>query len=115
MKHEIIALAEILKETGFVVYLSDSQDYGIFADSTGNRVVYFQYDRLGGYQFSGTYKANQQCGTGWRLELKGFLKSDFNKALYQIAPNWATQGYKPKYQTLEGYLKDNKHSKYYLF
>ena len=115
MKPEIITLAETLKELGFVVCLSDSQNYGIFTDDSGKRVVYFQYDRLEGYQFSGTYEANQQCGTGWRLELKGFLKSDFNKALYQIAPNWATQGYRPKYQTLESYLKDNKHSKYYLF
>ena len=115
MKPEIITLAETLKEMGFVVYLSESQNYGIFTDGSGGRVVYFQYDRLGGYQFSGTYKSNRYCGTGWRLELKGFSKDDFNKALYQLAPHWATQGHKPAYQTLESYLKENKYSKYYLF
>lgn len=115
MKPEIITLAEILKETGFVVYLSENQNYGIFTDDSGKRVVYFQYDRLEGYQFSGTYKANQQCGTGWGLRLKGFSESALLKALYQMAPNWVTQGYKPSYQTLESYLKDNKHSRYYLF
>ena len=114
MKPEIITLAETLKGLGFVVYLSESQNYGIFTDESGKRVVYFQYDRLGGYQFSGTYKANRVCGTGWRLELKGFSKDDFNKSLYQLAPSWVTQGYKPAYQTLESYLKDNEYSKYYL-
>lgn len=115
MKPEIITLAETLKEMGFIVYLSESQNYGIFTDDSGKRVVYFQYDRMEGYQFSGTYKANRYCGTGWGLRLKGFSESDFNKALYQVAPNWATQGYTPNYQTLENYIKDNKHSKYYLF
>ena len=115
MKPEIITLAETIKELGFVVYLSDSQNYGIFTDGSGKRVVYFQYDSLGGYQFSGTYKANKQCGTGWHLKLKGFSKDDFNEALYRMAPSWVTQGYQPKYQTLESYLNDNKHSKYYLF
>lgn len=115
MKPEIISLAETLKELGFVVYLADNKNYGIYSDNTGNRVVYFQYDTFGGYQFSGTYKANLKCGTGWRLEMQGLAKPDFEKALNTIAPYWATQGYKPTYQTLQTYIKDNKHSKYYLF
>ena len=115
MKPEIITLAETLKEMGLVVYLSENQNYGIFTDESGERVVDFQCDRLEGYQFSGTYEANLACGTGWRLELKGFSESDFNKALRQIAPQWAMQGHNPKYQTLKSYLMDNKHSKYYLF
>lgn len=115
MKPEIITLAETLKEMGFVVYLSENQNYGIFTNESGERVVYFQYDRLEGYQFSGTYKANQYCGTGWRLNTPRFTKSDFEKALNAHAPQWATNDYKVTYQDIGNYLKFNQHSKYYLF
>lgn len=115
MKIEIISLAETLKDSGFVVYLAENQNYGIFTDSTGKRVVYFQYDNLKGYQFSGTYKANRECGTGWRLDINYTNKSDLENALVIPAPQWATNGYPVNHQNIGTYLQDNAHSNYYLF
>ena len=115
MKPEIISLAETLKESGFVVYLAENQNYGIFTDNAGKRVVYFQYDRLGGYQFSGTCKANRECGTGWGLRINYMNKSDLENALITPAPHWATNGYPVNYHSINTYLKDNAYSNYYLF
>ena len=108
MKLEIISLAETLKESGFVVYLAENQNYGIFTDRTGKRVVYFQYDRLGGYQFSGTYKASRECGTGWQLGINYMDKSDLENALITPAPRWATNGCPVNYHSINTYLKDMK-------
>jgi hypothetical protein len=115
MKPEIITLAETLKGFGFVVYLAENQNYGIFTDSTGKRVVYFQYDRMEGYQFSGTYKANRECGTGWGLNVANIDRPTLKNALINHAPYWATKGYTVNYHNIDTYLKDNAHSNYYLF
>ena len=115
MKPEIISLAETLKESGFVVYLAENQNYGIFTDNAGKRVVYFQHDRLGGYQFSGTCKTHSECGTGWGLRIANIKLDDLKNALISHAPRWATNGCEITYHTLDTYLKCNGHSKYYLF
>ena len=115
MKTETITLAETLKEFGFVVYLAESQNYGIFTDNTGARVVYFQCDKIRGCQFFGTYKANRECGTGWKLKIASINRIDLKNALITPAPQWATGGYAVTYHTLDTYLKYNKHPKYYRF
>lgn len=115
MKPEIITLAETLKEFGFVVYLAESQNHGIFTDSTGKRVVYFQFSRLEGYQFSGTYKVNRECGTGWRFDIDNIDKPSLKNALNKHAPHWVTNGYTVNYHNIDTYLKENAHSNYHIF
>lgn len=105
------ALAKaLLDNTNYRVYLSMRAgcNHGFFTDTTGSRVVSFQYDIFGGIRFSGNY-ISKSCGTGWVMPdtsvpdtvTQSWADSLFNAGI----PLWATNGEHVKWATCAHILK----------
>lgn len=111
---EIKEIAETLTALGFSVYVAESGTHGIYTDSTGQRVVSFQWD-LGGVKFSGNYLPAQKCGTGWGMETRGLplTQESATFMLNATAPSW-TGNTNPVYTTAAEHLAFYTASKYTL-
>ena len=69
-------LAQEILKAGFRVFIAERGTYGFYTDEEGTRVVSFHYG-LGGFDFSGNYKAvhphgGRNIGTGWVLRTASF-------------------------------------------
>jgi len=109
-KETIRELAKEIKNDGLRVFISDSGTYGIYADESEQRVVYFELD-FGVPVFSGCYAATRGSGTGWNMTDRDYdYRGKFREMLQNNAPSWANKT--PVYLSLESYLKNATHSDY---
>ncbi|WYV99788.1 hypothetical protein Roomu2_00108 [Pseudomonas phage vB_PpuM-Roomu-2] len=102
-------LAQGIKAAGFRVFIAKSGTYGFYTDSEGSRVVCFQHD-LGGFKFSGNYKAKnaqdaRDVGSGWVMGDIFNLQPEVLKTMFaSSAPHWATKGLAVTLVTLKQHL-----------
>lgn len=104
-KQEMVQeLAKRIKSAGFRVFIAERGDYGFYTNEEGSRVISFGVD-LGMTKFSGNYHTNnpKQTGTGWMMQHGG--PEDYARLFDSAAPQWAHQGAKWDYTTLDQHLK----------
>lgn len=104
-KQVIHEVAQRIKKQGFRVFIAENGNYGFFTNEDGTRLVGFHND-LGGLQFTGHYKTDtpKQTGTGWRIIKDSDGNINFKTIFEAGPPEWATQGSKWKFTTLDQYL-----------
>lgn len=109
-QEQTLEMAREIRAAGFRVFIAETGTYGFFTDSEGTRVVSFQFG-LGGFKFSGNYKAvdganAKYTGMGWIMGDYGSLSPE---GLYKLfnsgAPHWATGGRAVRLQTLAQHLE----------
>lgn len=116
---ETAKLAAAIKSAGFRVFLAERGTYGFFTDTDGTRVVSFQHD-LGGFKFSGNYKAVKhddvrQVGSGWVMgDVYNVSKANLEELFRSGPPRWATNGLAVNLTTLDQHLKTYQSSSKYV-
>lgn len=102
-------LAATIKAAGFRVFLAKSGTHGCYTDTEGSRVVSFQYD-LGGFRFSGNYKAvnsadGRTTGSGWCMGDAYEVSTEGLRNMFESnPPSWATHGKPVRLVTLAQHL-----------